>query len=115
MPMDEVSEKFPLYNLHTRAGKIYLDNLKSILRDGPIEDLLQFKGFCPNELIQLALYIQDILAKDLIPLKKKTLSPYHLQTCIETLDLFFDNQYAEGRFSVQNRFNRKSSRQGLLQ
>ena len=100
--MDEVSEKLPIYKLHTTAGRIYLDNLKSIMRDGQVEDMTQFKGACPDEVIESALLAQRILAEDLMPLKRKLLSPHHLQACIDTLDLYFDYQYEEGhRFCAE--------------
>ena len=94
--MDGVSEMLPLYNLHATAGKAYLDNLKSIMRDGPIEDMSQFKGSCPDELIQSALNAQRIFAEDLMPLKRKLLSSCHLQAYISTFDAYFDSQYEEG-------------------
>ena len=100
--MDEVSERLPLYNLHATAGKVYLDNLKSIMRDGPVEDMTQFKGSCPDKLIQTALSAQRIFAEDLMPLKRRLLSPCHLQACISTFDAYLDYQYEEGhRFCAE--------------
>ena len=94
--MDEASEKLPLYNLHATAGKVHLDNLKSIMRDGPTKDMTQFRGSCPDEIIQSALNSQRIFAEDLMPLKRKILSPSHLQACIDTFDAYLDYQYKEG-------------------
>lgn len=94
--MDEVTEKLPIYNLHSTVGKVYLKNLKNIIRDGPIEDMTQFNGSCPDELIRSALHAQRILAEDLMPRKKNLLSPHHLRACIDTLDLYFEYQYEEG-------------------
>ncbi|KAJ5647167.1 hypothetical protein N7490_003539 [Penicillium lividum] len=65
------------------------------MRNGPVEDMMQFKGSCPDELIQMALDAQRIFAEDLMPLKKKLLQPHHLQACIDAFDLYFDNQYEE--------------------
>lgn len=100
--MDQVSEKLALYDLHSTAGKTYLDNLKSILRDGPVTDMTKFKGSCPDKLIENALNAQRILAEDLVPLKKRLLSPHHLSVCNDALDLFFDTQTEEGeRFCAE--------------
>ncbi|KAA8641541.1 uncharacterized protein ATNIH1004_011677 [Aspergillus tanneri] len=94
--MDEVTERFPIYKLHKTAGKTYRDNLKSITRGEPIEDMSQFNGLCPDELLQSAINAQQIFAKDLMPLKRRLLSPHHLQVCIDTFNRYFDAQYEEG-------------------
>ncbi|OAQ69609.2 terpenoid synthase [Pochonia chlamydosporia 170] len=94
--MDDVTEKLPLYNLHKTAGRKYLNNLKSITMGGPVEDMMQFKGLCPMEILEAALIAQQILAEDLMPLKKRLLSPQHLEACIFTLNQFFDSEYEEG-------------------
>jgi hypothetical protein len=67
--MDEVSERLPIYELHVTVGKTYLQNLKGITRNEPIEDMMQFKGKCPDELFQTALNVQRIFAEDLMPLE----------------------------------------------
>ncbi|KAJ5777360.1 hypothetical protein N7520_000606 [Penicillium odoratum] len=95
--MDQVSERLALYNLHATAGSAYLENLKSILRDNPVTDMEVFRGSCPDALIDNALNAQRILADDLMPLKKKLLSPHHMSLCIDALDLYFDTQDEEGR------------------
>lgn len=61
--MDEVSERLPIYELHVTVGKIYLQNLKGITRNEPIEDMMQFKGKCSDELFQTALNVQRIFAR----------------------------------------------------
>ncbi|KAJ5659957.1 hypothetical protein N7507_006408 [Penicillium longicatenatum] len=94
--MDQVSEKLALYDLHSTAGKTYLENLKSILRDGPVAEMTAFKGSCPDTLIENAVNAQKILADDLMPLKKQLLLPHHLSVCNDALDLFFDTQMEEG-------------------
>ncbi|KAM3428428.1 hypothetical protein NHJ13734_008606 [Beauveria thailandica] len=94
---DQVTEKLPLLGLHDTVGRIYIDNMKSILRDGPVADLAQFDGLVPPELLQTAIRAQRILAEDLMPLKKSILEPHHLQAVIDTLDLYFDNQWEEGK------------------
>ncbi|KAJ5692823.1 Terpenoid synthase [Penicillium macrosclerotiorum] len=44
----------------------------------------------------MAINAQEILAQDLMPLKRKLLSARHVQLCVDTLSLFFDKQYEEG-------------------
>ncbi|KAJ5776220.1 terpenoid synthase [Penicillium nucicola] len=94
--MDEVSEMLPRYKLHNTAGKVYLQNLKCIMRNESIEDIMQFRGQCPDELLQTALNVQRIFLEDLMPLKRKLLQPRHFQACIDAFDIFFDAQYEEG-------------------
>ncbi|KGO57192.1 Terpenoid synthase [Penicillium expansum] len=95
--MDEVCERLPLLGLHDTMERKYLENLKNITMDLPIEDLNQYKGICPDDLLQVALDVQRILAEDLMPLKRALLEESHVQKCSETLCLFFDNQYEEGK------------------
>ncbi|PWY89214.1 hypothetical protein BO70DRAFT_377618 [Aspergillus heteromorphus CBS 117.55] len=96
--MDAVSEQLPLHGLHSTAGKVYLENLKSIMRDGPIEDMKRlFHGSCPDEVLDTAVLAQRLLAEDILPLMRSILTPHHVQMCVETLDLFLDNQYYEGQ------------------
>ncbi|KAJ5527604.1 terpenoid synthase [Penicillium frequentans] len=92
--MDQVSEKLALYDLHSTAGKTYLDNLKSILRDGPVTDMTQFKGSCPDKLIENAINAQRILAEDLIPLKKKLLPHIIFGTMVPSI-LYMTTEQAE--------------------
>jgi hypothetical protein len=102
--MDRVSERLALHDLHATAGKIYLDNLKNITRDGQVTDMTESRGSCPDTLIDNALNAQRILAEDLMPLKKKLLSLHHLSLCIDALDLYFDIQNEEGRrFCVEQK------------
>jgi hypothetical protein len=53
--MDRVSERLALHDLHATAGKIYLDNLKNIMRDGQVTDMTESRGSCPDTLIDNAL------------------------------------------------------------
>ncbi|KAJ5556524.1 Terpenoid synthase [Penicillium frequentans] len=94
--MDEVCEKFPIHQLHANVEKMYLDNLKNIMNGLPVADLMQYESLCPKELLQEAINVQEILAQDLMPLKRKLLSTRHVQLCVDTLSLFFDKQYEEG-------------------
>ncbi|KAJ5946514.1 terpenoid synthase [Penicillium verhagenii] len=95
--MDQVSEKLATYDLHSTAGTAYLENLKSLLKGGPVTDMTKFRGSCPDALIDNAINAQRILSEDLMPLKRKLLSPQHLTVCVDALDLFFDTQKEEGQ------------------
>ncbi|EKV19088.1 hypothetical protein PDIG_05850 [Penicillium digitatum PHI26] len=99
--MDEVCERLPVYGLHDTVEKTYLENLKNITRNLPIEDLNQYKGICPDDLLHMALDVQKILAEDLMPLKRELLEESHVQKCSETLCLFIDYQYEEGKIFLE--------------
>ncbi|KAM3442220.1 hypothetical protein MY4824_001232 [Beauveria thailandica] len=108
--MDDVTETLPLYGLHDTAGKLYLENLKSIVVGGQTRDMARFKNQCPAQVIDAARLAQRILAEDLMPLKRKLLSRQHVGLCSDLLIQFFDSEYDEG-----TKFCTEASSQEVLQ
>ncbi|ATY64193.1 Terpenoid synthase [Cordyceps militaris] len=108
--MDDVTEMMPLYGLHDTAGKLYLDNLRNIIVGGQLHDMTQFKDKCPVTLIDAALLAQQILAEDLMPLKRQLLSRQHVKLCSDLLVQFFEYEYDEGK-----KFCTEASSQEVLQ
>ncbi|KAJ2982217.1 hypothetical protein NQ176_g1531 [Zarea fungicola] len=95
--MDDVTEKLPLYGLHDTAGKLYLDNLKSIINGDETQDLVEFIELCPRDVIDAAILAQKVLSEDLMPLKKTLLTPQHARLCVDLLLQFLDFEYKEGQ------------------
>lgn len=108
--MDYVTETMPLYGLHDTAGKLYLDNLKSIIVGDATHDIARFENECPTEVIDAALLAQRILSEDLMPLKRKLLSQPHVRLCSNLLVQFLDFEYDEGK-----KFCTEASSQEVLQ
>ena len=108
--MDQVTETMPLYGLHDTAGKLYLENLKSIIVGDTTHDMTQFEHECPADLIDAAILAQRILSEDLMPLKKKLLSQQHMRLCSDLLVQFLNFQYDEG-----TKFCTEASSQEVLQ
>lgn len=108
--MDQVTETMPLYGLHDTAGKLYLDNLKSIIVGDATHDMTQFETECPADLIDAAILAQRILSEDLMPMKKKLLSGQHMALCSDLLVQFLNFQYDEG-----TKFCTEASSQEVLQ
>ncbi len=108
--MDQVTETMPLYGLHDTAGKLYLENLKSIIVGDITHDMTQFEHECPTDLLDAAILAQRILSEDLMPLKKRPLSQQHMRLCSDLLVQFLNFQYHEG-----TKFCTEASSQEVLQ